>query len=97
MHDALLAVEQGSEYKKEGAVVIPAGAQGRKLDPDLALAITRAAGMKSNIISVTYDATAVSARISWERGNGKNWEAANAHEYLNVDLKALFDLIRKYQ
>jgi hypothetical protein len=54
--------------------------------------IARGAAMGSNVLSVVYDATALTMRISWENGEGPTWINAQGHEYVFIDAGAIFEL-----
>lgn len=54
--------------------------------------VARAAAMGSNVLSVVYDATALTLRVSWEQGSGETWKNAQGHEYLYVDAGQVFQL-----
>jgi hypothetical protein len=56
-------------------------------------AVARAAALGSNVMSIAYDATALSIRVSFETGTGDAWQAAHKHDYLQLDLAPAFELL----
>lgn len=93
MHGMLEAYEKGSAYVngdktwvEETGVKTPVGlAQAEQ--------IARAAAMGSNVMSIAYDATALSVRLSYEIGTGPDWQGAHLHEYHELELAPAFDLL----
>ncbi len=59
------------------------------LDQGVELAV--AAAMSSNVLSVVYDATDLTVRVSWEQGTGEDWVPASELEYIHVDLMPAFE------
>jgi hypothetical protein len=93
MHDILEAYEKGSGYIHNGenwveetGSQIPVGLQQAEM-------IARAAAMGSNVMSIAYDATALSLRVSYEIGTGPDWQGAHLHDYHELELGPAFELL----
>jgi len=93
MHDILKAYDTGSAYMHNGeAWIAETGSQTPVGLPE-AEKIARAAAMGSNVMSIAYDATALSLRLSYEIGTGPQWQGAHLHEYHELELAPAFELL----
>jgi len=96
MSAALAAAGEGVAFALDGQEVIPDnGGVPLALDLELGERVARAAAMGSNVLSVAWDATALTLRVSWESGSGATWENAVKHDYWPVDAGALFKLLEE--
>ncbi len=93
MHDILEAYEQGTGYVHQGADWVEETGSPTPVGLHEAEMIARAAAMGSNVMSIAYDATALSLRFSYEIGTGAEWQGAHLHEYHELKLAPAFDLL----
>lgn len=94
MHDLLQAYETGQGYSHNGTEYAETTGTMTPVGLPQAEMIARAAAMGSNVLSIAYDATALSIRVSYEIGTGETWEAAHKHDYVEIDLKSVFDMLK---
>jgi len=94
MHDMLEAFEKGTAYSHEGVELIQETGEKTLLGLPEAEKIARAAAMGSNVMGIVYDGTALKIRVSYEIEGADSWEAAHKHEYLELDIKAIFDAVK---
>lgn len=93
MHGMLEAYEKGSAYSKDGKTWVEETGTGTPIGLPQAEQIARAAAMGSNVMSIAYDATALSVRLSYETGTGPDWQGAHLHGYHELELAPAFDLL----
>ena len=93
MHDLVSAYETGEAYQHDGHVWAEAAGQKVAMGIDEAETVARAAALGSNVLSVAYDATGLTVRVSWETGSGDGWQAASEHDYVTIDLGQAFSLL----
>ena len=94
MHDMLAAYETGEEYSLDGQELIPATGTKTLVDLPQAEQIARAAAMGSNVMGIAYDATALTIRLSYETGTADSWQGAHKHDYIELDIGAMFDAVK---
>jgi len=97
MHDMLEAYESGSSYSHSGVDYIEETGSKTPVGLPQAEQIARAAAMGSNVLSIAYDATALRIRVSWEIGTGDSWEPAHKHDYIEIDLHSIFQMLKMSQ
>lgn len=94
MYELLSAFENGTGYEKDGIVYADKTGEETLVGLLQAEKIARLAAMGSNVMSIAYDATALTVAVSYETGTGPTWQAANKHDYYFIDLKAFFALLK---
>ena len=93
-HDILVAYETGTQFSLNGEILVPENGAPVAMGLEEAVVMARAAAMGSNVMSIAYDATEIKIRVSFETGSGDTWQAAHQHPYVELDLKAAFDILK---
>ena len=89
-HDMIAAYQDGTAYSRDGVELIPdAGGEPRPIGAPEAISVASQAAMRSNILSVVYNATALQLYVAYEYGHGDDWEPASEQEYVHLSLPAL--------